>query len=176
MNESDFIDKLQATYEPNVFNKRKIFCDTKLLLNLYSKLQWRVEKSSVTKGSSPVGAAEAKQMNTFILSLLNSNTETNKLECSIQNIENSKSLTILVDKALEMLKNHPDNGERLYTIISSKYSRCKADRLTELELTCRLNISRSMLYREKKRAVCLLGKTLWGFVLPDFLQAIKLIL
>ncbi len=176
MNESNFIDKLQATYEPNLFNKRKMFCDTKLLLNLYSKLQWRVEKSSVAKESSPVEATEAKQMNTFIMSLLNSNTETNKLERSVQNIENSKCLIILVDKALEMLKNHPDNGERLYTIISSTYSRCKADRLTELDLTCRLNISRSTLYREKKRAVCLLGTILWGFVLPDFLQAIKLIL
>ena len=176
MNESNFINKLQATYEPNAFSKRKMFCDTKLLLNLYSKLQWRVEKSSVAKGSSQVEAAEAKQMNTFIMILLNSNTEINKLERSIQNIENSKFLIILVDKALEMLKNHPDNGERLYTIISSTYSRCKAERLTELDLTCRLNISRSTLYREKKRAVCLLGTILWGFVLPDFLQAINLIL
>jgi len=169
MNESNFMDKLQATYEPNVFKKSKMFCDTKLLLNLYSKIQWRVEKSSVVKGSSPVQATEAKQMNTFIMSLLTSNTEINRLERSIQNIENSKCLIILVDKALEMLRNHPDYGERLYTIISSTYSKCKAERLTELELTCRLNISRSTLYREKKRAVSLLGTILWGFVLPDFL-------
>ncbi len=176
MNESNFINKLQATYEPNALNKRKMFCDTKLLLNIYSKIQWRVEKSSVATDSNPVETTEAKQMNTFIMILLNSNTEINKLERSIQNIENSKFLIILVDKALEMLKNHPDNGERLYTIISSTYSRCKSDRLTELELTCRLNISRSTLYREKKRAVCLLGTILWGFVLPDFSQAINSIL
>ncbi|MHB8066251.1 MAG: hypothetical protein ACYDG2_27135, partial [Ruminiclostridium sp.] len=97
MNESNFIDKLQATYELNVFKKRKMFCDTKLLLNLYSKLQWRVEKSSVAKGSSQVEATEAMQINTFIITLLNSNTEINKLERTIQNIENSKCLIILVD-------------------------------------------------------------------------------
>ncbi len=45
--------------------------------------------------------------------------------------------------------------------------------MKEDELLSVLNISRTTLYREKRRAIEMLGVVLWGFILPDFLKAIE---
>jgi hypothetical protein len=72
-----------------------------------------------------------------------------------------------------MLKNYPDNGERLFEILQNSYSINKKEKVKEDELLSILNISRTTLYREKRRAIEMLGVILWGFVIPNFVKAIE---
>jgi len=45
---------------------------------------------------------------------------------------------------------------------------------SEDEMMEALNISRSTLYREKKRALSLLGVILWGYMLPGIMRSIPI--
>jgi len=174
MSNSTFLNELQSTYESNDNSNQKIFHDTKLLLNLYSKVMWRVEQA-LWELDAECFESDKKHLYDLVNSLVDVDTQIDKLrfERRMQSIEESKSLIELIGKALAMLKNYPENGERLYLILNNTYVKSKVNRNNEFDLIDNLNISRTTLYREKKRAVNVLGVILWGFILPDFINVIN---
>jgi hypothetical protein len=119
--------------------------------------------------------SDKKHLYDLINSLIDIDTQMDKLrfERRMQSIEESKSLIEIIDRSLAMLKNYPDNGERLFEILQNSYSINKKEKVKEDELLNILNISRTTLYREKRRAIEMLGVVLWGFVIPDFLKALE---
>jgi hypothetical protein len=88
-----------------------------------------------------------------------------RIESRLQSIEDSKSILELIDRALVLLKNYPNDGEKYYEILSKSY--LVFVKYSESEILESMNISRSTFFREKKKAVTLLGVILWGFVIPD---------
>ena len=88
-----------------------------------------------------------------------------RIESRLQSIEDSKSILELIDRALVLLKNYPNDGEKYYEILSKSY--LVFVKYSESEILESMNISRSTFFRDKKKAVTLLGVILWGFVIPD---------
>jgi len=88
-----------------------------------------------------------------------------RIESRLQSIEDSKSILELIDRALILLKNYPIDGERYYEILNKSY--LVFVKYSESEIFESLNMSRSTFFRDKKKAVTLLGVILLGFVIPD---------
>ena len=88
-----------------------------------------------------------------------------RLESRLESLENSKSILVLVDRAMMLLKNYPIEGQKYHDILTKTYM--VFVKYSEIEIIEALNISRSTLYRDKKKAINLLGVILWGFVIPD---------
>jgi hypothetical protein len=169
-----FINELQSAYSISKKGNDTVYHNTKLLLDLYSKVLWRVEQS-LDDLDEECYESDKKHLCDLINSLIEVDTQIDKtrFERRMQSIEESKSLIELIDKAVMMLKAYPENGERYYEILSKSYHINSEHKYSEDELLEELCISRTTLYREKRKAVATLGVILWGFVLPDFLQVIK---
>ena len=91
-----------------------------------------------------------------------------RFESRLHSIEKSKSLVELIDRAVAMLKKYPHNGERHYFILCKSYSIGNSRKLSEDEILDSLCVSRTTFYREKKKAINILGVILWGFILTDY--------
>jgi hypothetical protein len=141
---------------------------------LYSRVLWRIEES-LQMLDAECFESDRKHLYNLINSLIDVDTQIDKsrFEHRMKSIEESKSLIEMLDRSLTMLKNYPDNGERLFEILQNSYSINKKEKVKEDELLSILNISRTTLYREKRRAIEMLGVILWGFVIPNFVKAIE---
>jgi len=169
-----FINELQSAYSISKTGNIKVYHNTRLLLDLYSKVLWRVEQS-LNDLDAECYEVDKKYLYDLINSLIDVDTQIDKarFERRMQSIEESKSLIELIDKAFMMLKTYPENGERYYEILSKSYHINSEYKYSEDELLEELCVSRTTLYREKRKAVTMLGVILWGFILPDFLQVLK---
>jgi hypothetical protein len=169
-----FINELQSAYSISKKGNDTVYHNTKLLLDLYSKVLWRVEQS-LDDLDEECYESDKKHLCDLINSLIDMDTQIDKtrFERRMQSIEESKSLIELVDRAVMMLKTYPENGERYYDILCKTYQINSICKYSEDELIEELCVSRTTLYREKRKAVIMLGVILWGFVLPDFLQVLK---
>lgn len=151
---------------PNVYH------NTKLLLTLYNKVLWRINQSLDVVREDCLYSTQ-KHLDELISSLVDVDLYLSKtrFESRLQSIEESRSIINLIDKALIMLKSHPDNGERYYSLLYKVYiSPYKYSEEEMLEYLC---VSRSTYFREKKRAVRLLGTILWGFLIPKLAKELK---
>ncbi len=144
----------------------KFYHNTKLLLKLYSKVLWRMsttvmemdEECYLTSGSGLYDVIDT-------LIDVDPRVEKSRLESRLESLENSKSILVLIDRAMLLLKNYPIEGQKYHDILTKTYM--VFVKYSEIEIIEALNISRSTLYRDKKKAINLLGVILWGFVIPD---------
>lgn len=151
---------------PNVYH------NTKLLLTLYGKVVWRINNDiQMVKEECAYGVQ--RDLNNLIDNLVDVELfiSRSRLESRLESIENSKSLITLIDKSLAMMKSYPDVGEKYYEILYKTYISCY--KLTTDEMIEYLAMSRSTYFREKKRAVNLLGTILWGYLIPKLAKDLK---
>lgn len=153
-----------------VENNEMIYHNARLLLEIYSKVLWRLEES-MEDLDTECFETDNKHLFDLIDSLIDVETKVNKyrFEQRMQSIEESKSLIEFVDRALNKLKKYPGNGDLYFQIISKLYVYNQNNKIYEEDLLEELHISRSTFYREKRKAITLFGVTLWGFDLNGIL-------
>ncbi len=168
--ESQSIEELGKIYNFENRGNDKIYHNTKLLLKLYSKVLWRMS-NSIMEMEAECYLSSGSKLFDVINTLIDVDPRVDKIriESRLQSIEDSKSIIELIDRALILLKNYPDDGVRYYEILNKSY--LVFVKYSENEILESLNISRSTFFREKKKAVTLLGVILWGFVIPDIKKA-----
>ena len=160
------IEDLSKVYNFESLYSDKIYHNTKLLLKLYSKVMWRMS-NSIMEMESECYLFSGSNLFDVVDTLIDIDPRVDKIriENRLQSIEDSKSILELIDRALILLKNYPNDGEKYYEILKKSY--LEFVKYSESEILERLNISRSTYFRDKKKAVTLLGIILWGFVIPD---------
>ena len=170
-----FEKKYKTVSEVRTENNEKIYHNARLLLEIYSKVLWRLEES-LEDLDTECFETDNKHLFDLIDSLIDVDTNVNeyRFERRMQSIEESKSLIEFVDRALNKLKRYPGNGNLYFQIISKLYVNNQSFKFDEEDLLEELHISRSTFYREKKKAITLFGVTLWGFALNGILNQVKM--
>lgn len=168
------INNQQLAYSIDRTNNGRVYHQAKLLLELYSKVLWRLGES-LDELDEECCETDNKHLFDLIDSLIDVDTQIdkNRFEHRMQSIEESKSLIELVDRAMAKLKKYPENGELYFQILNRVYIASQSFKPDDEELLEILHISRSTFYREKKKAIKLFGAILWGFALSDVLNAVK---
>lgn len=168
---SSIIRMLQGNYRLIGLNVDDTFKKTDLLLKLYRKVCWsmdeRFEELNAITYESCLGDTET-------LSYLLNFAPEKELDifraraiCAME----TRLLIDLINKAIVMLKDYPDNGDIYYSIIDLKY--IGYFRFTENEILEQLDLERSTYYRKKKEATMLLGFILFGRIMPEYLRCEK---
>lgn len=81
-------------------------------------------------------------------------------EQELASVQKSRVLVDRVNEALTVLKNKPENGERLYELIYLTY--IGTEKLSHRELLYRLNMSSRSYYRLREQAITILSIRLWA--------------
>ena len=142
-----------------------VYHNAKFLLQLYSKVLWRIEHSL-----DNIKSECFEFHNIAIDSLLGMNGEVDQLnfESRLESLQVSRRILEMVNRALVLLRSYPDNGERYFDIINKMY--IINYKYNESEMLEYLNIGRTTFYKDKKQAVKMLGVILWGFIIPDMVS------
>lgn len=148
------------------YKGKNIYHNTKLLLQLYSKVLWRIEHS-LKEMNTECFYLNKNSLSEAIGSLMDMNTDLDRLnlESRLESLDVSKVILELINKALVLLRTYPEKGERCFDILNKMY--IINYRYSENEMLEYLNIGRTTFYKEKKDAIHMLGVILWGFVIPD---------
>jgi hypothetical protein len=148
--------------------------NAKLLLQLYRKVSFHVQDRIQMKDAE-VFASRRQHLEDLVISFLEIDTTVNvrKLEESLIDINVSLSLLELMDLALERLSRYPNNGELYAEILKKRYF-VKEARTCE-QLMCVHNMSRSTYFRYLNKATEAYGNMLFGYALPDVIQALQAI-
>lgn len=143
-----------------------IYQNTKMLLELYPKVYWRLETQldeldaeCLDVGNKHLKAALDE------LSCLVGDIGSLHLQNRMCSLLRSRSILQLVDKALVMLKEYPNHGATYFSILEMAY--LSQFPLSEGEIITILDKSRSTYYKLKKEAIQSLGVILWGFIIPE---------
>jgi hypothetical protein len=148
------------------YKGKNIYHNTKLLLQLYSKVLWRIEHS-LKEMNTECFYLNKNSLAEAIESLMDMNTDLDRLnlENRLESLDVSKVILELINKALVLLGAYPEKGERYFDLLNKMY--VINYRYSENEMLEYLNIGRTTFYKEKKDAIHMLGVILWGFVIPD---------
>lgn len=147
-------------------NEEELFHNTKQLLELYPIVRWRLENklddlNAICLEFYNEPLAEAIDA----LLGINPSMDRMNLKDNLQDMEFSWYILKLVNRALDLLKDYPENGEKYFNLLKMMYIDKK--RCTENEILELLNIGRTTLYKDKKKAIRMFGAVLWGFIIPD---------
>lgn len=162
----DGIDQLsQIILQDKAFNE-KVFHKAKLLLKLYKDVVWRLEETiyDVDAQAYELGGRRISELMEFLSYEFQGDMDKRQVEQRLMNIEETKVLIDIIDKALIKLKAYPEYGELYFEIITKQYIYKK--RYTEREMLEIINVERTMFYKRKKEAINLMGVILWGYILP----------
>ena len=83
----------------------------------------------------------------------------------------TKEMIALIEKSVTKVKDYPNNGELYYKILDLKY--LNYFKYCEEEILEQINVDRSTYFRKKKEAMYLLGYTLFGLVIPNYIVRVK---
>jgi hypothetical protein len=151
----------------------QIYHNTKELIKVYGKVVWCLDHSVKEMEAECIecGYGSLFDALSFLSSCMDCELDALHLEERTQSMLFTGALVEIINKALAMLQDYPDKGNRYFEIINKmhiiKY------RYSEDEMLNFLQISRRSLYREKKEAMNLLGIILWGFLIPDLMESMR---
>jgi hypothetical protein len=151
----------------------KVYHDAHLLLKIYSDVVWGMNESynhMVCECQEIYGNSSLSVLD--IMTEFGSNMKAKLLQEQLEDIEMSKVIIDIINSAMVKLKTYPRKGERYYEILSNTYF--IKNKYEEQELLEILNVSRTTYYRLRKKAICVFGTILWGYVLPDVIKSMKL--
>lgn len=166
---NQFMNKVKSVSKEldlKCYTGKNIYHNTKLLLQLYSKVLWRIEHS-LKEMDTECFYLNKNSLAEAIGSLLDMNTDLDRLnlESRLESLDVSRVILELINKALILLGTYPEKGERCFDILNKMY--IINYRYSENEMLEYLNIGRTTFYKEKKEAIHMLGVILWGFIIPD---------
>lgn len=139
--------------------QKKAYHNTELLLKQYRNLSWMLENFPETIAEELERPFENvdEMINRLDVDMAYGNK---RLESRMQAIEKTRLIIDRVNEALTILKKKPNDGERLYELISLTY--IEAEVLTHNDLLFRLNVSSRHYYRLREQAINVLSLRLWS--------------
>jgi hypothetical protein len=151
----------------------KYYHSAKKLVEIYSSVMWGLETSHGEAQAACVGMGyeDIREALDFLEAGFSDGQQGLRLDDTVRSMLFTNGLIKLVDKAMWSLQAYPNCGERYFDIINRMYLIKYA--YSEDDMMGALNVSRSTFYREKKRALSLLGVILWGYMLPSILHSIR---
>ncbi len=169
--ESAIMQMLKGNYQMIGLNIDDTYKKTDLLLKLYRKVCWSMEKHFEDLQEITYESCLGDTENLTYLLNFAPEKELDIFRSKAINAMQTKVLIDLIDKSIIKLREYPDNGIMYHSIIELKY--IGYFRFTEDEILEQLNLERSTYYRKKKEATMLLGYVLFGFVMPEYIKAEK---
>lgn len=145
------------------------FHKTKLLLSIYRTVVWRIESAifSLEETAGEYGGKRISELIDFLsfeLDDYDCMKDRHAIQERLMSVADTKQIIDIIDKALDNLKTHPDNGYVYHEIITSCY--INKEKLCDEAIRSRLNLTQSTYYRYKKKATELMGIALWGYIIP----------
>lgn len=143
-----------------------IYQNTALLLELYSKVVWRL-KLKMDEMDQECKEMTARSLIETINCLVEVDTriKVKRLAMRLSSVENSTSIIEFIDICLSKLKDYPNEGQKYYDILFYTYIN-RTDMPIESVAEI-IGVSRSTLFREKKKAINLFGVILWGYIFHE---------
>ncbi len=150
----------------------KAYHNAKELLKVYSNVVWSLNQNVEELKAEAKEFSNSELIN-YINCLMDIDTKVNKehFQNRLRTVAETNCMVELVDRSLLKLRNYPKTGERYFDIINKCY--LLKYKYSESEVLEALDITRATFYREKKKAVTLLGVILWGFVIPEILMSMR---
>ena len=151
----------------------RYYHSAKKLVEIYGSVMWGLEYSYGETQAACVGMGyeDIREALDFLEDGFSDSLQGLRLDDTVRSMLFTNGLVKLVDRAMCALKAYPKCGERYFDIINRMYLIKYA--YSEDEMMEALNVSRSTFYREKKRALSLLGVVLWGYMLPAVLHSLR---
>lgn len=163
------IDNIFKRFDMENYVNEKFYHNTSKMLIWYSKVQWQMSYSIMEmEAECYAQSGNGLYLTVNALIDIDPRIKKNRIESRLESLEDSKSLLELIDCGMAVLKQYPDRGLWYFEIISQSYlgvTKCNENNLMD-----KLCISRSTLYRDRKKAKELLAAILWGFIIPDILN------
>lgn len=160
------LQEVAAEYDMKEQVNEKFYHNTKSLLELYSKVHWRIN-SSIQEMNQECKESTNRELTELIHSMVDIDPRINqrRLYSRLQSIEESKSILDFIDLSMVKLKTYPDDGEKYHEILDRIYIKRTTKSIEKLaEL---YNVSRATMYREKNKAIKMFGVILWGFLFEE---------
>jgi len=165
-NIKNVLREVTADYDLNIQMDDNFYHNTLELLRLYSKVIWRI-KSSLKEMDQECKELTNRRLSEIVDSLIeiDPRIKEERLTSRLQSIEHSKSIIEFIDLSMIKLKEYPENGQKYYEILLLTYIEKK--NLPIEDLAEELGISRSTLFRDKKKAINMFGIILWGYIFEE---------
>ncbi len=139
--------------------RKAAYHNTEMLLKHYRTVVWQLESRPnmiAAELNTPFASIDQLIQQLDIEMAMGSH----KREAELESIKKSRMLIDRVNEAVTVLKNKPENGERLYELIYLTY--ISAVKLSHRELLYRLNLSSRSYYRLREQAINILSIRLWA--------------
>lgn len=139
--------------------RKAAYHNTEMLLQNYRTVVWQLESRPgmiAAELNQPFQSIDQMIQQLDIEMAMGNRRRENELA----SIQKSRMLIERVNEALTVLKNKPENGERLYELIYMTY--IAPVKLSHNELLYRLNLSSRSYYRLREQAITILSIRLWA--------------
>lgn len=149
-------EKIRAAQQER---RKAAYHNTEMLLKNYRTVVWQLESRPgmiAAELNQPFHSIDQMIQQLDIEMAMGNKRRENELA----SIQKSRMLIERVNEALMVLKNKPENGERLYELIYLTY--IAAVKLSHNELLYRLNLSSRSYYRLREQAITILSIRLWA--------------
>lgn len=165
--------EVTAGYDLHSQADEQVYHNTMALLELYSKVLWRIN-NSIQEMDQECKESTNKKLTELINTMVDIDPRINqkRLNSRLQSIEESKSILDFIDLSMFQLKSYPDNGERYFEILDRVYIKRTTKSIEKLAEF--YHVSRSTMYREKNKAIKMFGVILWGFLYEEAKDKMKL--
>lgn len=149
-------------------NEKK-YHHTKLLLTIFRTVIWRMTSSIIElrETSKEYGCREESEFLRLIeleLEDFDFKKDLKAYQDRLMSISKTNIVIDIIDKAHNHLKTHPKHGQLYYDIIRLAY--IEKEVVSDEEIWKKLNLSQSSYYRYKRKAIELMGVSLWGYIIP----------
>jgi len=147
-----------------------MYRNTEMLLEIYKMVFFRI-KRKMNQIDEECYVSDRKRLTDLVHSLIDCDTQIDKAKLygKLISIEESLSLMEIMEDALIVLKDYPDNGEIYYRILRYRYFDSFKNTHEEIQELC--NLSRTSYYRLRKKALLNFAVMLWGYTIPDLGQS-----
>lgn len=139
--------------------RRNMHHNTLLLMRSYRDIRWMLQCFPDTVAEEL--DAPLHDLDTLI-KLVNSEIDLDnyRLENRIHSIQRSRNMMDMVNEAISILRQKPQNGEMLYNIIYLTY--VAPERMMVVEICSKLHISDRQYYRLRQQALSIIAMRLWS--------------
>lgn len=169
---NNIVAEVCGTYQLENWMDDKAYHNAKELLKVYSNVVWSLNQNVEELKAEAKEFRDSELIN-YVNCLMDIDTKVNKehFQNRLRTVSETNCMVELVSRALLKLRSYPKTGERYFDIINKCY--LIKYKYTESEILEELDITRPTFYREKKKAVTLLGVVLWGFIIPEILAGMR---
>jgi len=145
---------------------KETYHDTELLLKLHRKVLFRVNRR-LEQVQDECKLNDRKELADYIGSIIEFDSKKKKQHIYDHLISMGTSLCLLelMETALAIMKDYPDDGELYYRIL--RYAYFDTVRSTHEEIAEYCNLARTTYYRKRAAAVQTYAAMLWGYVIPE---------